>query len=80
MIQLHGLTEYQKSICEMLWSCEGLDDVKFLLDYVLDESERNTALTLIEMMHMEALERDEGLDSVAPIVDKMLKNIMENSK
>jgi len=80
MIQLHGLTEYQKSICEMLWSCEGLDDVKFLLDYVLDESERKTALTLIEMMHMETLERDEGLDSVAPIVDKMLKNIMENSK
>ena len=64
----------------MLWSCEGMDDVKFLLDYVLDESERNTALTLIELMHMEALERDEGLDSVATIVDDMIKKIMENSK
>ena len=80
MIKLEGLTRHQVEICDMLWECDTTEEVKFLLDVVLSEEDRLTALTLIEMIHMEAAERDGGLERVKPQVNRMLARIMRESK
>lgn len=78
-IKLYGLTPHQAELCDILWDCETMEEVKLLLNYCLTDEDRNTALNLIEMIHMEAAERDGELEKVAPIVDKMLNRIMDEA-
>ena len=80
MIKLHGLTERQVELCDMLWECHSIEDVSFLLDVVLTEEERLMALTLIEMIHMEAAERDGELEKVKQYADRMLAKILKEHK
>ena len=75
-IQLHGLTPRQCELCDMLWECTSVDEVKFLLDYWLTDDDRLMALTLIEMMHMEVAERDGDLAIAKPVVDECLNKII----
>ena len=77
-MQLEGLTPRQAEICDMLWACESMEEVKFLLDYCLTEDDRAMAVTLLEVMHMEAAEAQGALEEVKPIVDDLLDRIMRN--
>jgi hypothetical protein len=79
-ITIDGLTTRQCEICDMLWECSNIDEVRFLLDYVLDDHDRMTALTLIEIIHMEAAERDGELEAIAPLVDRMLTDVINKVK
>ena len=76
---LDGLTHRQAEICDMLWACNTMDEVKFLLDYCLTAEDHYTALTLIEIMHMEAAEADGELELVKPEVDEFLNDIMNRA-
>lgn len=78
-IKLHGLTAHQAELADMLWDCETMEEVKLLLNYCLTDEDRNMALVLIEMIHMEAAERDGELEKVAPVVDKLLHKIMNEA-
>lgn len=79
-IRLHGLSPRQAELCDMLWACQTVSEVKFLLDYCLTDEDRAMAVTLLEIMHMEAAEQDGDLEIVKPIVDDFLQRIMESSK
>jgi hypothetical protein len=76
---LDGLTHRQVEICDMLWSCDTMDEVNFLLNFCLTDEDRRTALTLIEIMHMEAAEADGELELVKHEVDELLNNIMNRA-
>ena len=77
-MRLEGLTARQAEICDMLWACDSMEEVKFLLDYCLTEDDRAMAVTLLEVMHMEAAEAQGALEEVKPIVDDLLDRIMRN--
>jgi hypothetical protein len=77
-MQLEGLTPRQAEICDMLWACDSMEEVKFLLDYCLTEDDRAMAVTLLEVMHVEAAEAQGALEEVKPIVDDLLDRIMRN--
>jgi len=79
-IKIDGLTTRQYEICDMLWECTSIDEVKFLLDYVLEDHDRMTALKLIEIIHMEAAERDGELEAIAPLVNRMLTDVINKVK
>jgi hypothetical protein len=75
-MQLDGLTSRQAEICDMLWACDSMEEVKFLLDFCLTENDRATAIVLLEIMHMEAAEIDGRLEEAKPLVDDLLDRIM----
>ena len=75
-----NLTERQVEIYDMLAECETLEEVKFVLDYVLPHSERECALTLIELMHMDNYEYNYGLDEAEYEVSLLLEKIMNKDK
>ena len=77
-MQLDGLTPRQAEICDMLWACDSMEEVKFLLDYCLTEDDRAMAVTLLEVMHVEAAEAQGALEEVKPVVDDLLDRIMRN--
>ena len=77
-MQLEGLTPRQAEICDMLWACDSMEEVKFLLDYCLTEDDRAMAVTLLEVMYIEAAEAQGALEEVKPIVDDLLDRIMRN--
>ena len=77
-MQLDELTSRQAEICDMLWACDSMEEVKFLLDYCLTEDDRAMAVTLLEVMHVEAAEAQGALEEVKPIVDDLLDRIMRN--
>lgn len=74
-----GLTARQCEIADMIYECETIDECKFLLDYCFTEEDRITALTLIELMHLESLETDENMVSVEADADEILQKIMQKS-
>jgi len=79
-MQLDGLTPRQAEICDMLWACDSMEEVKFLLDYCLTEDDRAMAITLLEVMHVEAAEAQGALEEVKPVVDDLLDRIMRNAE
>jgi len=58
MIQLHGLNKDQREIADMLWNCNTMDEVNFMLKYTLTENDRQTAYTIMEMIKQEMAEED----------------------
>jgi len=75
-----NLTERQVEIYDILAECESFEEVKFVLDYVLPNSERTCALTLIEIMHMDNYEYNCGLYEVEYEVVLFLEKIMNKNK
>ena len=61
MITIDGLTQRQKSICELLWSCTDLDSVRTLVS-ALPKRDRQDAQTIVTVMTQDSIEEDMGLD------------------
>lgn len=79
-IYFDGLSERQLELCDMLLECQSLEEVSFLLNYALTDEDKISALTLIEIMHLDAAEEDGELKSVELIVEDMLNEVMNKSK
>jgi hypothetical protein len=73
---LTDLNRSQRELCRLLFACGTIEEVKYLLDYVLSEEDRMMALTLIEIIHMDSAEENGDLDAVKPLVNRMLKRVM----
>jgi hypothetical protein len=61
MITIDGLTQRQKSICELLWSCTDLDSVRTLVS-ALPLRDRQDAQTIVTLMTQDSIEQELGLD------------------
>ena len=67
MIQLHGLNKDQREIANMLCDCNSLEEVEFLIKYMLTENDRKTACTILEIIEQEMAEEDIDIASLASI-------------
>jgi len=67
MIQLHGLNKDQREIANMLCDCNSLEEVQFLIKYMLTENDRKTACTILEIIEQEMAEEDIDATSLASI-------------
>lgn len=67
MIQLHGLNKDQREIANMLCDCNSLEEVDFLIKYMLTENDRKTACTILEIFEQEMAEEDIDASSLASI-------------
>lgn len=67
MIQLHGLNKDQREIANMLCDCNSLEEVDFLIKYMLTENDRQTACTILEIIEQEMAEEDIDASSLARI-------------
>jgi hypothetical protein len=61
MITIDGLTQRQKAICELLWSCSDLDSVRTLVS-ALPKRDAQDAQTIVTLMTQDSIEQDVGLD------------------
>jgi hypothetical protein len=67
MIQLHGLNKDQREIANMLCDCNSLEEIDFLIKYMLTENDRRTACTILEIIEQEMAEEDIDASSLASI-------------
>lgn len=58
MIQLHGLNKDQREIANMLCDCNSLEELQFLMKFLLTENDRRTACTILEIIDQEMAEED----------------------
>jgi hypothetical protein len=60
MITIEGLTQRQKSICELLWSCSDLDSVRTLVS-ALPLRDAQDAQSIVALMTQDSIELELGL-------------------
>jgi hypothetical protein len=58
MISIQGLTERQRTIVELLWTCNTLDQVKTLIAALPSRRDQLDAAALIEIVTQESLEEE----------------------
>ena len=67
MIQLHGLNKDQREIANMLCYCNSLEEVQFLMKYLLTDNDRRTACTILEIIEQEMAEEDIATENLVRI-------------
>ncbi len=65
MITIQGLTVRQQQLCELMWSCRDLDQVRALIRALPTKEDRQSAETLMLLIVHETLEDEGGLDDYA---------------
>ena len=65
MITIHGLTARQQQLCELMWSCRDLAQVKTLIQALPTREDQQQAHTLMTLMVYESLEDQGGLNDYA---------------
>ena len=62
MIQIENLTQRQRQIMDLLWSCQDIDQVKTLVNALPEHKDRLDAWTLVQIAMYESLEQQGGMD------------------
>jgi hypothetical protein len=62
MITISGLTERQKTIMDLLWTCKDLAQVQTFIKALPTVADRYDALSLVNIATQESLEEDGVLD------------------
>jgi hypothetical protein len=74
MISIEGLTDRQRAICELLWSCSDLDSVRTLVA-ALPARDSRDAESIITVMVQDSLEEAEGLDHYRDHCDQLIQRL-----
>jgi hypothetical protein len=61
-ITIQGLTVRQQQLCELMWSCRDIEQVRSLIRALPTKQDRQSAETLMLMIVHETLEDEGGLD------------------
>lgn len=62
MIQIEGLTERQKSIMDLLWNCNDMEQVTTLIQALPTHQDQCDAHTLVMIATWESIEQELGLE------------------
>ena len=62
MISITGLTDRQRSIMDLLWGCQDLDELRALIQGLPTVRDRIDAQGLIWIAQTESLELEQGLE------------------
>ena len=63
MITIAGLTDRQRQIMDLLWSCESLEQVKTLISALPTKNDQNDARGLVVIATQESWEQELGLEA-----------------
>lgn len=63
MITIAGLTDRQRQIMDLLWSCESLEQVNTLIDALPTKNDQNDARGLVVIATQESFEQELGLEA-----------------
>jgi len=74
-ITIHGLTVRQQQLCELMWSCRDIEQVRTLIRALPTLQDRQSANTLMQVIVHETLE-DEGAlndyaEAAAGVIDRV---------
>jgi hypothetical protein len=74
-ITIQGLTVRQQQLCELMWSCRDIEQVRALIRALPTKQDRQSAETLMLMIVHETLEDEGGLDDYsqdcAAVIDRV---------
>ena len=62
MITIQGLTERQRQLCDLMWSCQDLKQVRGLIAHLPTVEDQQQAETLMQVMIHESLELEGAMD------------------
>ena len=65
MITLQGLTQRQRQLCDLMWSCSDLKQVQGLIRALPTLEDQQQAETLMQVMIQESLEQQGAMDDYA---------------
>lgn len=75
MIRIENLTERQKSIMELLWSCEDRDQVLTLIKSLPTKQDQRDAVSLVDIATWESLESEGALGDYEQIAKDCISRI-----
>lgn len=64
-ITIQGLTVRQQQLCELMWSCRDIEQVRALIRALPTKQDQQSAETLMLLIVHETLEHEGGLDGYA---------------
>ena len=64
-ITIQGLTDRQRQLCELMWACRDLEQVRTLIRALPTLEDQQQAETLMQVIIHESLESQGGLDDYA---------------
>ena len=74
-INIQGLTVRQQQLCELMWSCRDLEQVRALIRALPTREDRQSAETLMLLIIHETLEDEGGLNDYsqdcADVIDRV---------
>ena len=65
MITLQGLTQRQRQLCDLMWSCSDLKQVQGLIRALPTVEDQQQAETLMQVLIQESLEQQGAMDDYA---------------
>jgi len=75
MITIAGLTPRQQQLCELMWSCRDLEQVRALIRALPTREDQQQAETLMQVIIQETLEDEGALDDYsqdcADVIDRV---------
>ena len=75
MITIQGLTARQQQLCELMWACRDLEQVRALIRALPTREDQQSAETLMLLIIHETLEDQGGLDDYtqdcADVIDRI---------
>ena len=74
MISIAGLTPRQKTLMDLLWNCETMEQVELMVKALPTHKDRVDAAGLIQIATWESLEEEEGLDAYADLACIAISN------
>lgn len=70
MIQIHGLTEKQKAIADILWACDTLDEVQLVIDKLGDQVK-----VILDLIVLASVDSEVDKMTSFPIAEKLISKI-----
>ena len=74
-ITIQGLTDCQRQLCDLMWSCRDLEQVRTLIRALPTVEDQQQADTLMQVMIHESLESQGGLDDYSQDCARVIAGI-----
>lgn len=74
MIELHGLTEKQMALCDIMWSIETMEGVESFIS-TLPLKDQYECRTLIEMMQLAFIDEIDSTDEAEEIISSIQRKL-----
>ena len=74
-ITIQGLTDRQRQLCDLMWSCRDLEQVRTLIRALPTVEDQQQAETLMQVIIHESLEDQGGLDDYSQDCARVIASI-----